>query len=143
MVLESLEQYVQHGIEPPKTLPQMRDQYLQRVAAQEKPRHADQVNKIEEVVRLWNTRVQWWNTNFPYPPRPRPPATPVVPTYVQPSQRPWNAPLSGPFYNVGGGLGMGGLGMGGLGMGGLGRADWAWADSVAAWELPRVKLAVA
>ena len=73
MVLESLGQYVQHGIEPPKTLPEMRAAYLQRVGEQQKQDQIARGNRIEEVVRLWDTRVKSWETNFPLPLPPKPP----------------------------------------------------------------------
>ncbi len=116
MVLESLEQYVQHHIEPPATLPELRAAYQRRIAeekrrADEEKRRAgttpqqagdDRHNKIEEVVRLWDARVKWWETDFS---RPKPP---VGPAYVM---------GGGQGAGMGGGMASGGMGMGGMGAG--------------------------
>lgn len=67
IVLDSLEQYVQHRILPPKSLPKIRDQYIEIV---EKQRLADEKNKEQKlaaVVALWDERVKWWETVFRYP----------------------------------------------------------------------------
>jgi tetratricopeptide (TPR) repeat protein len=67
IVLDSLEQYVEHQIAPPKTLPQMREEYMRRidtVAAQAKKQEAD---RIQAVLALWQQRLEWWKTDFKYP----------------------------------------------------------------------------
>ncbi len=68
IVLERLEQYVEHEIRPPKGLAAMRADYdrlmQERAAAAIKEREA----KIDHIVALWEQRVEWWGTRFEYPP---------------------------------------------------------------------------
>ncbi len=67
LVLDSLDQYVEHRIAPPRSLPKMREQYMHRidtVAAQAKKKRAA---KIETVLKMWNARVAWWDKEFKYP----------------------------------------------------------------------------
>jgi len=67
IVLESLEQYVEHHIAPPKSLPDMREEYMRRidtVAAQAKVQHAA---KIDAVRKMWGQRILWWAKEFKYP----------------------------------------------------------------------------
>ena len=62
MVLETLEQYLQYRIEPPKSLPDMRKEYQRRMAVNPLANRDDHESKMAEVVRLWEQRVEWWNT---------------------------------------------------------------------------------
>ncbi|MBI5725583.1 MAG: DUF2135 domain-containing protein [Planctomycetes bacterium] len=67
IVLESLEQYLQHRIAPPPSLKEMRDEYERRmdtVAMQEKQQKQ---NKLDRVLAMWDQRVKWWETKFDYP----------------------------------------------------------------------------
>ena len=57
LVLESLEQYVEHRIEPPKSRPQLRDAYLQRMAASELELRQKRQGKLERVVAIWEARL--------------------------------------------------------------------------------------
>jgi hypothetical protein len=65
LVLERLDQYLRHHVEPPESLPDMRAQYFtllkQRGDHQERS-HADQV---ERIVNLWHERVTWWERGQP------------------------------------------------------------------------------
>ena len=129
MVLENLWQYVEYRIEPPKTQPAMRDQYRQMVGQQEKQQQAERGNKIDEVARLWDARVKWWETDFPWPPKAekrsgdRPMFTSPVPSYplIPPGGRVYSAMgsgMGGGFGGMGGGM-AGGMGASGS-MGGMG-----------------------
>lgn len=68
IVLERLEQYVEHDIRPPTSLVAMRAEYdsRQKVKAAEAKRQ--EAGKLEHIVALWNARVQWWQRKFEYPP---------------------------------------------------------------------------
>ncbi|MCL1887442.1 MAG: DUF2135 domain-containing protein [Kiritimatiellaeota bacterium] len=57
IVLETLDQYLRHEIEPPAQLADMRAQWRQRMADRPKTAAAD---KLESVVRMWQARVAWW-----------------------------------------------------------------------------------
>lgn len=67
IVLETLEQYVEHGILPPKTLPDMRNQYIDIVENRRKEVEQYERSKLERIVELWQARVKWWETKFDYP----------------------------------------------------------------------------
>ena len=64
LVLESLEQYVEHRIEPPKSRPQLREAYLQRMAASERELRQKRQGKLERVVGIWQARLEWWRREF-------------------------------------------------------------------------------
>ena len=64
LVLDSVEQYVQYEIAPPDSLPAMRDEYNRRIDTLEHQRRKQKADKLAEVVRMWNERVKWWQTEF-------------------------------------------------------------------------------
>ncbi len=68
IVLDNLEQYWQHKIIPPETLPHMREEYFRRLNRQQKDTEAAAGEKIARLVRLWNQRVKWWETSYPLQP---------------------------------------------------------------------------
>ena len=66
IVLESLDQYLTHKIEPPKSM-SFHDEWVRRHAAED-----DQIAKKEanaeherDLLRLWKERVEWWNNPIP------------------------------------------------------------------------------
>ena len=66
IVLESLDQYITHKIEPPKAM-SFHDEWVRRRAAED-----DQIAKKEadaeherDLLRLWKERVEWWNNPIP------------------------------------------------------------------------------
>ena len=64
IVLESLDQYVRHEIEPPATLPLLVDAY-QAVMATRAADLADAVDaKLATVIQMWTERCEWYNTEF-------------------------------------------------------------------------------
>ncbi len=67
MVLERLEQYVEHRIAPPESLPEMRARYLAEVEEFHRQRAAEEEDKIVHVLALWKERVDWWQKEFKYP----------------------------------------------------------------------------
>ena len=68
IVLETLEQYVEHKIVPPESLPDMRKAYFEQVEAMAQGRKAETESKIQRVLAMWQERVDWWNKEFKYPP---------------------------------------------------------------------------
>jgi Ca-activated chloride channel homolog len=66
LVLDSLEQYVQYEIAPPKSLAAMREQYMRRIDTVEHQKQKEKADKLVEVLRLWEERVKWWNSEFKY-----------------------------------------------------------------------------
>jgi Ca-activated chloride channel family protein len=68
IVLENLNQYVEHRIAPPLSLPEMRKQYFAAIALKDKEQKEKKQSKLEYVVKLWEERVKWWEKKFDYPP---------------------------------------------------------------------------
>jgi len=67
IVLETVEQYVEHQIQPPESLPHMQRRYaglMEQKGLKEKKGEKD---KLEAVVALWHERVAWWQREFKYP----------------------------------------------------------------------------
>jgi Ca-activated chloride channel homolog len=67
IVLETLEQYVEHKILPPKSLKAVRDRYIQIVESQRLAEKETERQKLERIVGLWKQRVAWWKTEFNVP----------------------------------------------------------------------------
>jgi tetratricopeptide (TPR) repeat protein len=67
MVLERLDQYVQHEIEPPASLSQMRKDYLAQIAQKKAGEAKQKENKLNQVLAMWNERIKWWEMDFKYP----------------------------------------------------------------------------
>jgi hypothetical protein len=80
LVLDSLAQYIQYGVPPPKSLPEVREQYLKQIGnldfrrrterAQRQREHVQarraQANQLVELNRLWQQHVEWWEKKFKY-----------------------------------------------------------------------------
>lgn len=68
IVLESLEQYLEHGIEPPKSQPKIRDAYLAEMQYQQQLKETSLKEKKEEryeyLSRIWKDRTEWYNKKF-------------------------------------------------------------------------------
>jgi tetratricopeptide (TPR) repeat protein len=67
IVLERLDQYVEHEIPPPRSLPEMRNQYLRIMDERMVMQKKEEKSKLDHVLSLWKTRVEWWKTKFKYP----------------------------------------------------------------------------
>ncbi|MBI1373663.1 MAG: DUF2135 domain-containing protein [Phycisphaera sp.] len=67
IVLERLEQYLEHRIRPSDAQPELRKAYdaaIGDLIAQEKD---DAASRLDAVVQAWNERVKWWQTEFKVP----------------------------------------------------------------------------
>jgi hypothetical protein len=67
IVLDNLEQYVQNEIAPPKSLPEMRDEYQRRIDTVEFQKKKQKADKLAAVLQMWQQRVAWWNGQYKYP----------------------------------------------------------------------------
>ena len=67
IVMETLEQYVEHRIRPPAGLSEMRAAYDQQVAALDAEKKAQEASKLAHVLELWQARIGWWEQTFTYP----------------------------------------------------------------------------
>jgi Ca-activated chloride channel homolog len=62
IVLETLDQWVRHEIEPPASLPDMRNQWRQ--AMKGRANQNDPAPSLEHIAQLWKQRVEWWKSDF-------------------------------------------------------------------------------
>jgi len=68
IVLERIEDYVQHEIEPP---PALREAYQRLAAAQRKSRAQSDAARLDQVVKRFEARLAWWDRDFPKDEPPR------------------------------------------------------------------------
>lgn len=68
IVLENVDQYVRHDIEPPSSLPDLRRQWQERKAALAKQEPQKRIRKLERVLAMWKERVAWWEQIHRVPP---------------------------------------------------------------------------
>jgi len=81
LVLETLEQYVEHNIAPPRSRPALYDAWLGREKKALAERRAKDDQQLQRVLADWRERVAWHKKDFPrtYTPLPEPQAkTPAV-----------------------------------------------------------------
>ncbi len=64
MVLERVEQYVEHHIVPPSSKPDWRRAYFEAVEAEEAQIAGERQKNIEKILAMWNSRLEWWKTDF-------------------------------------------------------------------------------
>jgi Ca-activated chloride channel family protein len=67
LVLETLQQHLQYGVEPAATRPELRAQYLAAVGDQLQLRKAAEKDALEAVVAAWKARVDWWEKKYDVP----------------------------------------------------------------------------
>ena len=77
IVLESLDQWVRHEIEPPASLPQMREQYFAAMKGRSLSDSQARSSHLDQLASLWKRRLDWWNNDFVANPV-RPPVDPPV-----------------------------------------------------------------
>lgn len=64
LVLETLQQYLEHGIEPPASRPRMQADYLQLRKTRERQAGVSREEKLERVVSMWEEEVRWWERDY-------------------------------------------------------------------------------
>lgn len=62
IVLETLDQWVRHEIEPPASLPDMRGQW--QAAMKGRANQNEPTQRLEQIAALWKARVEWWKSDF-------------------------------------------------------------------------------
>jgi Ca-activated chloride channel family protein len=70
LVLESLDQWVRHEIEPPASLPALREQWLQALKNRGQSDSDARARHLEQLASLWKARVEWWKCDFAKNPLP-------------------------------------------------------------------------
>ena len=64
IVLESLDQWVRHEIEPPASLPDLREQYYAALKNRGQDAVDARTRHLQQLSELWKQRVEWWKTDF-------------------------------------------------------------------------------
>jgi len=64
IVLDNLSQYLEFKVMPPRSLPEMRRQYLETMEKQKSEKQRQEQAKIDYILKLWKERLEWWNTDF-------------------------------------------------------------------------------
>lgn len=73
LVLERLDQYIEHGVRPPESLPDFVAQYDADAARKAQVKVAEEQSKLEAILALWQERVAYWERDFPLSkPKPKP-----------------------------------------------------------------------
>jgi Ca-activated chloride channel homolog len=67
LVLETLEQYVEHRVLPPASLPALRARYARIMEERGASEKKEEREKVTRMLALWEKRVEWWNKEFKYP----------------------------------------------------------------------------
>ena len=67
LVLERLEQYVEHHVTPPASLPKLRAEYARIMEERGAETKRLEPGKIEHILALWKSRVEWWERKYAYP----------------------------------------------------------------------------
>ncbi len=64
IVLESLDQWVRYGIEPPETLPEMREQWRNALKTRNSEIESSESGHLARLEELWKERVAWLKRDF-------------------------------------------------------------------------------
>ena len=67
LVLERLDQYVEHEVRPPASLPAMRAEYDQTMKQRVLIARNVEAEKLEKVLGWWNEHKEWWSKRYQYP----------------------------------------------------------------------------
>ena len=67
LVLETLEQHVEHEVRPPASRPELREAYDEQLAEREEEEGDEREAHVEAILELWEARVAWWQETFTYP----------------------------------------------------------------------------
>ena len=79
IVLDNLNQYLEYKIMPPKTLPDMREQYIRTMEWRRADQKRYEEDKINRIMNLWQQRIDWWNSDLPKEITAKPQAQAVTP----------------------------------------------------------------
>ena len=64
LVLETLEQHLEYGIEPPESRPDLRNRWLAHQSRTQKLQDHREAPRIDHILALWKARTHWWRTDF-------------------------------------------------------------------------------
>jgi hypothetical protein len=66
LVLETVEQYLEHRIVPPRSYQPVYDEFMKRIEQEQKQLAQSREERIQQVLAMWNPRVQWWEQKHGY-----------------------------------------------------------------------------
>jgi len=96
LVLERLDQYIEHEVRPPASLVEFRAAYDEQQAARTKAVAVEDQRKLERIIGLWDERVAWWEREFDLSPKKKPVARPAKSAEAERSRQSSPAPMSAP-----------------------------------------------
>ncbi|MDP6855515.1 MAG: VIT domain-containing protein [Arenicellales bacterium] len=64
LVLETLEQHLEYGIEPPQSRPELKRRWLASTKRQKTLENGQTARQFRTVFDLWQARKHWWQTDF-------------------------------------------------------------------------------
>ncbi|MCI5212291.1 MAG: hypothetical protein D3910_26695 [Candidatus Electrothrix sp. ATG2] len=64
LVLDSLEQYLEHGVEPPESEPELSARYKVRTKRIQQSRAKQRQKHLDKVHQQWQEMLVWWDTDF-------------------------------------------------------------------------------
>jgi Ca-activated chloride channel family protein len=64
LVLERLDQYIEHGVRPPASLPSYVAEFDAEMTRRAQTKQAEEQDKLEAILALWQDRVAWWEREF-------------------------------------------------------------------------------
>jgi hypothetical protein len=67
LVLETAQQYIDHGIVPPQSRKDVYAEFLKGIEQRHVNEKQTQQQRLDYVLNLWNARVKWWEQKFEYP----------------------------------------------------------------------------
>jgi hypothetical protein len=68
LVLERLEQYLEHRVRPPASWPELRAEWDRRIEEQRVAAAQTETQRLDEVAAMWKEEVEWYERRFDYPP---------------------------------------------------------------------------
>lgn len=64
LVLERIEQYLEHRVVPPASKPEWRKQYFDVLEKEAADLAKTRDGKLESIIGMWTARLKWWDTDF-------------------------------------------------------------------------------
>lgn len=68
LVLETIDQYLEHRVRPPASWPELRAEWDRRIEDQRVAADKTEAERLEQVLAMWKEEVAWYERAFTYPP---------------------------------------------------------------------------
>src|SRR5205807_5732812 len=66
LVLETAEQYIQHGIVPPPSRKEIYERFVQGIEQRRVKEQQTREERLNAVLAMWDARVKWWEQKHEY-----------------------------------------------------------------------------